>query len=235
MLTINKRKKRSKIWDLPDHEFEKLIAESTSIKVALSFFNLQNKGNNFKTIKARINEMGLDTSHFLNNVDASNLTRQMTKEKFEKNWLVENIERNRTCIKKYLIKFKMLEYECFKCKNNGDWLGQPITLQLEHINGISIDNRLSNLCFLCPNCHSQTSTFAGRKNKKNKQIRIPNYKIIWPDEETLKNLLWTKPTTHIAKDLGVSDKAVEKHIKKLKLSKPPRGYWGKAASVGIEP
>ena len=36
-----------------------------------------------------------------------------------------------------------------------------------------------------------------------------------------------KPTTSIAKDLGVSDKAVEKHVKKLGLTKPPRGYWVK--------
>lgn len=45
-----------------------------------------------------------------------------------------------------------------------DWLGQKLTLQLDHINGIRNDDRFENLRLLCPNCHSQTETFAG-KNK----------------------------------------------------------------------
>lgn len=64
------------------------------------------------------------------------------------------------------IKRKLLSmgvpYKCELCGNTGSWLGKPLTLQLEHKNGISNDNRLENLCFLCPNCHSQTDTYAGR-------------------------------------------------------------------------
>ncbi len=52
-------------------------------------------------------------------------------------------------------------------------------------------------------------------------------KIVWPSAEVLEKLLWEKPTSQIAKDLGVSDKAIEKHCKKLALKKPPRGYWAK--------
>jgi hypothetical protein len=43
----------------------------------------------------------------------------------------------------------------------------------------------------------------------------------------LEKLLWEKATRQITKDLGVSDKAVEKHCRKLALKKPPRRYWGK--------
>jgi biotin operon repressor len=43
----------------------------------------------------------------------------------------------------------------------------------------------------------------------------------------LEKLLWEKPTSQIAKDLRVSEKAIEKHCKKLALKKPPRGYWAK--------
>ncbi len=45
---------------------------------------------------------------------------------------------------------------------------------MEHKNGDTYDNRLENLCFLCPNCHSQTKTFSGKnakKNKKEKEIK----------------------------------------------------------------
>lgn len=60
--------------------------------------------------------------------------------------------------------------------------------------------------------------------EEQKEILHPK-KIQWPSKEELEKLLWEKPTTYIAKDLGVSDKAVEKHVKKLGLTKPPRGYW----------
>ena len=53
-------------------------------------------------------------------------------------------------------------------------------------------------------------------------------------QKKLENLLWEKPTTSIAKDLGVSDKAVEKHVKKLGLTKPPRGYWVKQKNINTE-
>lgn len=48
-----------------------------------------------------------------------------------------------------------------------------------------------------------------------------------PDASRLQHLLWQVPTTQIAEQFGVSDKAVEKWAKKYGLEKPPRGYWTK--------
>ena len=51
-----------------------------------------------------------------------------------------------------------------------------------------------------------------------------------PTKEELEKLIWEKPTTSIAKDFKVSDKAVQKWCDTYHLSKPPRGYWAKKRS-----
>ncbi|NLG97359.1 MAG: hypothetical protein GX491_08370 [Chloroflexi bacterium] len=43
--------------------------------------------------------------------------------------------------------------------------------------------------------------------------------------EELYALVWSRPTTEVAKVFGVSDKAIEKRCKRLGIPKPPRGYW----------
>lgn len=52
---------------------------------------------------------------------------------------------------------------CAIC-NLTDWLGMPITLELDHVNGDNKDNRRENLRALCPNCHAQTPTWRKAKS-----------------------------------------------------------------------
>jgi hypothetical protein len=48
--------------------------------------------------------------------------------------------------------------------------------------------------------------------------------------EALYELVWTKPLTHVAKDLGISDVMLGKMCKEQLVPKPPRGYWANLGS-----
>jgi Zn finger protein HypA/HybF involved in hydrogenase expression len=71
--------------------------------------------------------------------------------------------RDRSTIKRRLLQAGLLSNRCDAC-GLSEWRGKPLSIQIDHINGIRTDHRLENLRMLCPNCHSQTETFAG-KNK----------------------------------------------------------------------
>ena len=55
--------------------------------------------------------------------------------------------------------------------------------------------------------------------------QLKRRKVQRPAKEELEKLLWEKPTTKIAEELGVSDKAIAQWAKAYGITKPPRGYW----------
>ena len=61
------------------------------------------------------------------------------------------------------LKENLVPYECTECGNTGEWNNKPLVLQLDHINGVNTDNRIENLRWLCPSCHTQQPTY-GKKN-----------------------------------------------------------------------
>ncbi len=77
--------------------------------------------------------------------------------------------RSRTNIKRRLKRAGLLQERCEECGLT-EWLGEYLSIQIDHINGIRDDHRLENLRMLCPNCHSQTETY-GRRNGKRAQLQ----------------------------------------------------------------
>lgn len=73
----------------------------------------------------------------------------------------------RVNIRKIIIQEKLLDHT--KCSMCGltSWRNKSITMDLDHINGDCMDHRLENLRFICPNCHSQTTTYKAKNIKKN--------------------------------------------------------------------
>jgi hypothetical protein len=155
----------------------------------------------------------------------------------------------RKTIRRYLI--QLAGEKCSKC----GWCEiNPVTmrppLEVNHIDGNPENGDISNLEVLCPNCHALTPNFRAL-NKKSPRVRKPKKikirtpkvkitkekipyvrkcKICWPSPEEIAKWVWQRSTSTIAKQLGVSDKAVEKFCKKNNISKPPRGYWMKQKS-----
>jgi len=162
-------KRNSIIYKVSNEDFKKLLSKSESYSDLLRKCGLNSKGGNINTIKRRIKDMSLNDSHIskgkCHNKGRTFKQNRVSLEFAMSNIFVENSNKNRGFVKKLIIRHSLKKYECVKCLNDGSWNNNKLSLHLEHINGASNDNRLDNLCFLCPNCHSQTDTYSGKKTK----------------------------------------------------------------------
>lgn len=163
------RKKRSEVWKISKVDLQKMLYEKDSFTSILVYFGIKNKGGNVNTLKRRIKEENLDDSLLIKKRLSNNKIRLSTLSNNDKkpleDILCENSTFTRYHLKQRLIEEEIFEYKCSECGIT-EWNGKTISLQLDHINGVSDDNRLENLRLLCPNCHSQTDTFSGKRNKK---------------------------------------------------------------------
>lgn len=137
------------------------VNESFSIAQVLRRLNLKAAGGNYQSIKTQINKSNLDTSHFTGQGWSKGKTRMGVPRKSLSDFLRANSPCNSWHLKKRLFKENLLEERCYRCGLT-EWMGQSISLELEHINGDHNDNRIENLTILCPNCHAQTPTYRGK-------------------------------------------------------------------------
>lgn len=69
-------------------------------------------------------------------------------------------------IRRKILEEKVKPHQCECCKNT-EWLGNPIPLELHHVDGNKKNNSLDNLQLLCPNCHAFTDNYRGKNVGKN--------------------------------------------------------------------
>jgi hypothetical protein len=240
---MKNRQKRSNLWFIEKEILENVVKQSNSLTQILKYFGFSNKGGNSKTLKKRLIEDKIDFSH-IKLTKASNLGKPGTKKKKDINLiLVQSSDYSRHSLKQRLIEEKIIEYECNECKIKDSWNGKKLVLQLEHKNGISDDNRIENLCFLCPNCHSQTETYCGKnkkyirniyycycgnqKSKKASSCRKckDKNKSKKPKKEILEKLVLQKSLTAIAKDYNVSSNTIKKWCVSYDIETKNKGFW----------
>lgn len=250
----------TKTKTITDEQFIQAIKSSFSVREAVSKLDLAHAGGSYKFFWKRAKELNADTSHFRGKGWLKGRKHNFSKKIPLSEILIENsLYTSTNHLKKRLIKEGILINKCSKCQLTGIWNGEPIVLQMDHINGVCDDHRIENLRLLCPNCHSQTSTYCSskrgeskirkdkkpdlrrsspiiylcescnqpRKSKRHKycldcyrlkraklQTKYNREKINWPSVEQLQQELQTKSYCQLGRELGVSDNAIRKYIKR---------------------
>lgn len=143
-------------------QLQQAVEHSRSIGQTLRNLGYEVKGGSrYPWIKKLIAKYGIDTSHFSGKGWRADSVRYNTDEAFAK-----DSNKPREVIRKWIIRDNLIPYVCAMCGNTGEWIGKPIALELDHINGVCNDHRLENLRFLCPNCHATTDTYCGKNKAK---------------------------------------------------------------------
>jgi Zn finger protein HypA/HybF involved in hydrogenase expression len=120
------------------------------------------------SIVVKIKEFRIDVSHIMGNKWAKGKScvsdHRIVASIDPDSIFIENSSASKSLVRSILMK----QGRGVKCETCGieSWNGQPITFEMDHINGLRMDHRLENLRFLCPNCHSQTPTFRNKQGRR---------------------------------------------------------------------
>lgn len=219
---------KSKIWtSTTDIEFCDIVSKSNSYNEIHNKLGLSIKPNN-EIVKSRMHKLGLNNKHFNRRLCISDTNKKIPLHLM----LTENSKHARNNLKRRLLNAGMLANKCSICGQLPIWNGIPLVLHIDHINGIHNDNRIENLRMVCPNCHSQTSTFSGKNlstgsvsicscgNIKTKQGASclncrdnRRRKTIRPDADTLVSEVKEHGYYKLRSKYGVSDNAIRKWVK----------------------
>lgn len=145
-----------------DEQLKDAVANSISIRQVLLLLNIAAAGGNYFTMKKKIRQLSIDTSHFKGQGHSKG--KYFGPKRPTEDYLSNQFPTHSNSLRKRLIKEGYFKSCCSKC-NLDKWMDLPIPLELHHIDGNHQNNQLDNLTLLCPNCHSQTENHRG-KNKR---------------------------------------------------------------------
>jgi hypothetical protein len=142
------------------------VLKNHSIAGVLRFFGLREAGGTHSYITQRIKQLGIDTSHFTGIASNRGENHKGGSEKIppEKILIKRSNGRRQVAmrLRRALIE-SGIEYKCVTCNLTDNWCTKELRLQVNHKNRNWLDDRIDNLEFLCPNCHSQTEGWSGNQ------------------------------------------------------------------------
>ena len=169
-----------KKWEnFTKEQLEEFVKTSTSInQVAMKCGYSNNSGSGQGAIREMIMLYNFDTSHFfeLNGIPHNKGIYDYSRFK-NGNYVKPEHAKSALIAKK--------GYQC-ECCHNSEWMGEPIPLEIHHLDGNNMNNDIDNLQLLCLNCHAQTDNFRSRNN-------IPKEKREEISEQAFKEALETSP------------------------------------------
>lgn len=142
------------------------VSSSYSVRQVLNKLGLVEAGGNYSQIKKFIEIWKIDNSHFRGMGWSKGLSGIGSPHYSLKEILVKNSSFQSHKLKKRLFKEGLKNQKCEICSWAMVSEDGRVPLELDHINGDRMDNRLENLRVLCPNCHSLQKTHRGRNIKK---------------------------------------------------------------------
>ena len=157
-----------------EQDYREAAKNSFSIAGMCRALGLEPYGANYRRIHKAIDKYSIDISHFTG--QGWNVGLMFNPNKHRTYSLDEILVKdskydNSNNLKQRLLVEGVKERKCEKCGRT-EWEGNPIPLQLHHINGERNDNRLENLQILCPNCHAQTDNYCGKNSEKKNRGKL---------------------------------------------------------------